>query len=76
MVKMMARMTRRVLEEVVEEHLPLYQHLLVAGEVQLRLLMAPLLKRDGGGAVGNQQPDNIKLVPYSKNNQSTAIDMA
>jgi len=45
-----------VLEEVVEEHLPLCQHLLVAGEVQLRLLMAPLLKMGGDGEEGTQQP--------------------
>ena len=60
-----------MLEAVVEEHLPPYQHLLVFVAVQLRLLRAPLLKRDGGGAVGNQQPDNIKLVPFV-----SVVDMA
>ena len=61
----------------VEGHLPPYRHLLVAVEVQLRLLKALTLKKGGGGgAVGNQQPDNIKLVPHSKNILSTVIDMA
>jgi len=46
-----------VLEVGVEGHLPPYRHLLVAVEVQLRLLKALTLKMGGGGgAVGNQQP--------------------
>ena len=52
--------------EVVEEHLPLCQHLAAAVLVQLRLLLTLLLKMHGDGVMENQQPDIIELKMAEK----------